>query len=650
MSTQTDPKASGSNSSDSETRDYSKTLFLPQTAFPMRAGLPKREPEWLARWQEMRLYDQIRKDSKGREKFVLHDGPPYANGNLHIGHALNKILKDFVARSHQMLGYDSVYVPGWDCHGLPIEWKIEEQYRAKGKDKDAVPINEFRAECRAFAQHWLDVQREEFKRLGVDGDWDNPYATMHLTSEASIARELMKFAMNGLLYRGSKPVMWSVVEGTALAEAEVEYQDYQSDTVWVKFPVRLAGRDGAQVSDLLSSAVVIWTTTPWTIPGNRAISFSSRIAYGLYEVTSAEHDFGPQPGEKLIFADKLAPEAFEKAKLGFKRIRTIEPELLAQIVCAHPLASSRNAAGSPEGVSGIQEHGNSGLQVSADAPPGVTQNTSGYEFLVPLLDGDHVTDDAGTGFVHTAPGHGREDFEIWMDNARDLNARGIDSTIPYTVGADGRFTKDAPGFEGEAVITAKGEKGKANEAVIKALIAKDMLFARGRLKHTYPHSWRSKKPVIFRNTPQWFIAMDKDFTAEDGKTATLRDRALASIDDTRFVPGAGQTRLRAMIEQRPDWVISRQRAWGVPISVFVNKESGEVIPSAGFNGSEELVNRIYEAFCKEGADAWFVEGAKNASLMVSLPTRMIGTRSMTFSMSGLNPARPTPSCWRIATT
>ena len=606
VSTDTKPRES-----DSGTRDYSKTLFLPQTDFPMRAGLPKREPDWLARWQETGLYERLRRDSAGREKFVLHDGPPYANGHLHIGHALNKILKDFVARSHQMLGYDSVYVPGWDCHGLPIEWKIEEQYRAKGNDKDAVPINEFRAECRAFAEHWLDVQRDEFRRLGVDGDWDNPYATMDFPSEASIARELMKFAMNGLLYRGSKPVMWSVVEGTALAEAEVEYQDYQSDTVWVKFPVA-----AADASDLNDAFVVIWTTTPWTIPGNRAISFSSRIEYGLYEVTSAENDFGPQPGEKLIFADKLAPEAFEKAKLGFKKLRSVSGDELADLTCAHPLASSRTSGlAARSGIQGQHiptvENAAPGSRVSADASPGMTD---GYDFLVPLFDGDHVTDDAGTGFVHTAPGHGREDFEIWMDNARALQERGIDTTIPYTVGPDGRFTKDAPGFEGEEIITAKGEKGKANEAVIKALIGKNMLFARGRLKHTYPHSWRSKKPVIFRNTPQWFISMDKDFTAEDGKTATLRDRALASIDDTRFVPSAGQTRLRAMIEQRPDWVISRQRAWGVPITVFVHRESGEVIPNAGFNGSEDLVNRIHDAFCKEGADAWFVDGARERFL------------------------------------
>ena len=574
-------------------RDYSKTLFLPQTEFPMRAGLPQREPEWLARWDKLDVFGKLRATSKGKEKFILHDGPPYANGHLHIGHALNKILKDIISRSHQMLGYDSHYVPGWDCHGLPIEWKVEEQYRAKGKDKDAVPINEFRAECRAFAQHWMDVQAEEFKRLGVDGDWDKRYATMDLRSEALIARELMKFAVNGLLYRGSKPVMWSVVERTALAEAEVEYQDYQSDTVWVKFPVIASNRkqgpivtrevganpSAPEVADALMGAyVVIWTTTPWTIPGNRAISYSGRISYSLYEVTAAENDFGPRPGEKLIFADKLAEESFAKAKLSYKRLMPLETADFEFLTCAHPLRDL------------------------------------GYGFDVPLLEGDHVTDDAGTGFVHTAPGHGREDFDAWMEHARDLQARGIDTTIPYTVGPDGRFTADAPGFEGEQVITDKGDKGGANEAVIKALIEANMLFARGRLKHTYPHSWRSKKPVIFRNTPQWFIAMDRDFEAADAVTGTLRGRALKAISDTRFVPGAGQTRLNAMIEQRPDWVISRQRAWGVPITVFVNRESGEVIPNAGFNGSDELTGRIVDAFTAEGADAWFKYDAKERFL------------------------------------
>ncbi|MBZ0216737.1 MAG: isoleucine--tRNA ligase, partial [Fimbriimonadaceae bacterium] len=492
--------------------------------------------------------------------------PPYANGNIHIGHALNKVLKDVITRSFQMRGYDSNYVPGWDCHGLPIEWKIEEQYRAKGKNKDDVPINEFRKECREFAAHWIGVQSEEFKRLGVEGDFEKPYTTMAFDAEAAIARELMKFAESGQLYRGSKPIMWSVVERTALAEAEVEYQDYESDTVWVKFPVAQS-----EQADLADAFVVIWTTTPWTIPGNRAISYAPRIKYGLYKITTAENDFGPQPGEKLIFADVLAEESFKKAKIGYDRIGDVSASNLKNIICRHPL----------KGVGG------------------------GYEFAVPLLEGDHVTDEAGTGFVHTAPGHGREDFEAWSDARRDLEARGIDTTIPYTVDADGKFTKDAPGFEGKQVITDKGKKGDANQAVIDALIATGTLFARGRLKHQYPHSWRSKKPVIFRNTPQWFVHMDRDI---DGPDDTLRNRALQAIAETRFVPAAGQNRLHGMIADRPDWVLSRQRAWGVPITVFVNRESGELL-------EDEAVNaRVIEAFRHEGADAWFAGDAKERFL------------------------------------
>ncbi|WP_439616534.1 isoleucine--tRNA ligase [Shinella sp.] len=541
--------------------DYSPTLYLPQTDFPMRAGLPTKEPETVARWQQMGLYKKLRASAAGREKFVLHDGPPYANGNIHIGHALNKILKDVITRSFQMRGYDSNYVPGWDCHGLPIEWKIEEKYREKGKNKDEVPVNEFRQECRDFAAGWIKIQAEEFKRLGIEGDFDNPYTTMNFHAEARIAGELLKIAKSGQLYRGSKPVMWSVVERTALAEAEVEYADVESDAIWVKFPVT----EGP--ADLLGNSVVIWTTTPWTIPGNRGIAFSSRYPYGLYEVESAQNDFGPQPGEKLIFATRLADESAAKAKLTFKFLRDIAPEELETVVCAHPLASL------------------------------------GYDFKVPLLDGDHVTDDAGTGFVHTAPGHGREDFDAWTAAARALEARGISSKIPFTVDDAGFYTADAPGFDGARVMDDNGKKGDANERVIKALIAASNLFARGRIKHSYPHSWRSKKPVIFRNTPQWFVYMDKEL----GDGTTLRSRSLNAIDDTRFVPAAGQNRLRAMIEGRPDWVLSRQRAWGVPIAVFAD-EKGEVL-------IDEAVNaRILEAFEQEGADAWFAEGAKERFL------------------------------------
>jgi isoleucyl-tRNA synthetase len=608
------------------TPDYSKTLYLPLTEFPMRAGLPQKEPEILKRWQEMDLYQRLRADAAGRKKYVLHDGPPYANGNLHIGHALNKVLKDVITRSFQMRGFDSNYVPGWDCHGLPIEWKIEEAYRAKGKNKDDIAINEFRKECREFATHWVGVQSAEFQRLGVTGDFKNPYLTMAFDAESVIAGELMKFAKSGQLYRGSKPIMWSVVEQTALAEAEIEYETVESDTVWVKFPfVSIAYKPSPELGALLhGSSIVIWTTTPWTIPGNRAISFSSRISYGLYEVTAAENDFGPQPGEKLIFADKLAEEAFSKAKLKFERKATISAQTLNGMKCIHPLAGW--AAASPRlhpeepqsGVSkdeGASPAGPSSFEAPLRSAP-QDEGRSGYTFVVPLLDGDHVTDDAGTGFVHTAPGHGRDDFEIWMSNAQALEARGISSRIPFTVDDQGFYTDDAPGF-GPAtgnparVMNHKGEKGDANKRVIEALIATGNLFARGRLKHEYPHSWRSKKPIIFRNTPQWFVHMDKDGVCADG---TLRATALRAIADTRFVPASGQNRLRAMIEQRPDWVLSRQRAWGVPISVFRNEETGQVIPGPDFGRSDALIERIMAAFAAEGADAWYAEGAKERFL------------------------------------
>ena len=536
--------------------DYKSTVFLPKTVFEMRGNLPEREPGLLDRWTKMDLYRRQREQSAGREKFILHDGPPYANGNLHIGHALNKILKDVINRSQQMLGKDANYVPGWDCHGLPIEWKVEEKYRADGRNKDDVPIVEFRRECREFADHWIGVQREEFRRLGVIGDWENPYTTMNYAAEAQIARELMKFVDNGLLYQGSKPVMWSVVEKTALAEAEVEYHDHESDTIWAKFPVRAA--DG---EDLAAASVVIWTTTPWTIPGNRAISFSSRISYGLYEVSEAPDDNWATSGDRLILADSLADDVMGSARAtAWKRVADVSADTLGGIVCAHPLAAL------------------------------------GYDFDIPLLDGDHVMDDAGTGFVHTAPGHGRDDYDIWVASGQALTARKIDTRIPYTVDADGFYTDEAPGFQGRQVITDKGKKGDANQAVIDALAAANALIARGRVKHQYPHSWRSKKPLIFRNTPQWFIAMDKPYT---DKGETLREVALAAIAATDFYPESGRTRLHGMIEGRPDWVISRQRAWGVPITVFVNRKTGEVLRDSA------VQERIAAAIAEEGADAWF---------------------------------------------
>jgi isoleucyl-tRNA synthetase len=617
--------------------DYTQTLFLPKTDFPMRAGLPQKEPEILARWARDDLYGQLRASAKGREKFVLHDGPPYANGNIHIGHALNKILKDMVVRSQQMAGKDSNYVPGWDCHGLPIEWKIEEEnYRAKGKAKpdfkDSAAMIAFRRECRAYAEHWVSVQREEFKRLGVVGDWDHPYLTMTYPAEAQIAREIFKFAANKLLYRGSKPVMWSVVEKTALAEAEVEYEEHTSDTVYVAFPVATV-RDVEvegwelelpQKRKLLEDAsVVIWTTTPWTIPGNRAISFSRKISYGIYRVVASPDGNWAAKGKVYILADALAEQFRHASKIDeFERVSKVSASELEEMSCRHPLADYESA----------------------------------YGFPVPLLAGDHVTDDAGTGFVHTAPGHGREDFDLWMsaESQQLLRSRGIDTRIPYTVDENGGLTKEAPGFEGKRVINDKGEKGDANEAVIKALIAAGNLVARGRLKHQYPHSWRSKKPVIFRNTPQWFIAMDKPFALpspreagrrwpdevgsdegrRDGEVlraqaadvsaaphpsplpvngergrggaggATLRETALHAISETRWVPASGENRITGMVNNKPDWVMSRQRAWGVPIAVFVAKGAHEVLID------DEVNKRIADAFEAEGADCWFAEGAK----------------------------------------
>ncbi len=614
-------------------RDWGQTLFLPKTDFPMRAGLPQMEPKLLERWQRIDLYSKLRAASKGRARFTLHDGPPYANGNIHIGHALNKILKDLVTRSQQMLGFDSNYVPGWDCHGLPIEWKIEEEYMAKGRPKpnfkDPAAMQAFRAECRAFAEHWMGVQSAEFQRLGVEGDWKHPYTTMTFPAEAQIARELMKFAETDQLYRGSKPVMWSVVEKTALAEAEVEYQDYQSDMVWVKFPalghVAYLGEQAA-VHHADGAFVVIWTTTPWTLPGNRAICFNSKLDYGLFKVTGAPENNWAKVGETYVLADKLAADVMKAGKVeAFERLGSVSGEELAKLVCAHPLRGQIQAA----------------VQEAAPHPNPLHAQAQGegrgdaYAFDVPLLDGDHVTDDAGTGFVHTAPGHGREDFDIWTASTRRLIAMGVDPAIPYTVDENGAFTKDAPGFEGERIITDKGEKGKANDAVIKKLAEAGMMVARGRLKHQYPHSWRSKKPVIFRNTPQWFIHMDKEIPfleqvsrehreklraagLTDGHNSaipkTLREVSLQAIRETEWVPASGENRIAGMIEAKPDWVISRQRAWGVPITVFVKKGTNEVLVDPEVNA------RIYEAMYAEGADAWFTDS--DGARFLKAPTKM----------------------------
>ena len=547
-------------------RDYRETVFLPETDFPMRAGLPKAEPELLKKWEEADLYHAVRKarQAAGAPLFVLHDGPPYANGNIHIGHALNKILKDFVVRSKFLTGHDVDYVPGWDCHGLPIEWKIEEEFRAKGRKKDEVPAAEFRKACREYAAKWIESQREEFKRLGVLGEWQDRYATMDFTTEAKVTAEFHKFLMSGQLYRGSKPVMWSPVERTALADAEIEYHPHVSPTIWVKFPIQPGdwGDASEAFEHLQGASVVIWTTTPWTIPANRAVSFNPKVAYFVYEVTDvkSEEELGFAPwvkvGDKLVLAEKLAEAVLQAANAkSWKQVIDVPPEVLAGLKLSHPLAA-------------------------LDA---------GYGFDVPMLAGDHVTDDAGTGFVHTAPGHGADDYLVWLKSGRSLDS------IPDTVDPDGAYYPTVPLFAGLKVLETEGKKagkfGDANPAVMNKLIAAGNLLARGRVEHSYPHSWRSKAPVIFRNTPQWFIRMDGE--------ESLRDKAMAAIAATAFYPDQGRNRIGGMVETRPDWLISRQRNWGTPLAMFVDKKTGEPLKDEAVN--ERIIKYINDG----GADAWF---------------------------------------------
>ena len=544
---------------DKPARDYRETVFLPETPFPMRAGLPQKEPQILAKWAAENIYGALRAERQraGAPLFVLHDGPPYANGAIHVGHCLQKTLKDFVVRSRFLLGFDVDYVPGWDCHGLPIEWKIEEELRGKGRKKEDVSRAEFRSRCREYAAHWIEVQKAGFKRLGVIGDWENRYATMDYASEAAIVAEFHKFVASGQLYRGSKPVMWSPVERTALADAEVEYHDHTSPTVWVKFPV-VEGSDATR-----GAAVVIWTTTPWTIPANRAVSYNEAIAYGVYQVEAMQTDLAFEPwakaGDRLIVADKLADEVFRAAKIATaRRVETVDCQ---GMVCAHPLA-------------GLDRY---------------------YGFQVPLLSGDHVTEDAGTGFVHTAPGHGADDYVVWLAHGH--------REIPETVDPDGAYYPEVALFAGLKVLETEGKKagkfGPANGAVMDRMIEAGTLLARGRLEHSYPHSWRSKAPIIFRNTPQWFIRMDEplDDAAHNGRS--LRETALEAIEATAFYPAQGKNRIRAMVESRPDWLISRQRAWGSPLAMFVDKETGQPLHDP------EVDRRIVEAIRAEGADAWF---------------------------------------------
>lgn len=516
------------------TQDYRPTLFLPNTEFPMRGNLPQKEPKILERWEKMGLYEKTLKAAEGRPVFTLHDGPPYANGNLHLGHALNKILKDIINRSQFKMGRKVAYVPGWDCHGLPIETKVEEGYRKKGRDKDSVPRIEFRRECREFAQKWLDIQCEEFKRLGVMGDWEDYYSTMSHDAEAEIVRLLGEFLLSGNLYRGVKPVMWSVVEKTALAEAEVEYKDHESPSIYVRFPVVKAA-----VPELDGASAVIWTTTPWTIPANRAIAYGEDVDYVILQVNAVGEGAEIKIGDKILVAQLLADNIKEATGITEASVvRSLKGAELKGTVCHHPL------------------------------------NGQGYDFDVPLLPGEHVTTETGTGLVHTAPSHGVEDFQLGKEFGLE---------VPELISDGGVFNDNVPLFAGQHVY-------KVNPSVCEKLRDVGALLHESKLLHSYPHSWRSKKPLIYRATPQWFIGMTIN---------NLQSKALDAIESVQWFPGQSINRIKSMVEGRPDWCVSRQREWGVPITVFVHKETGEALRDP------EVMERIVEAVKRESTDVWY---------------------------------------------
>jgi isoleucyl-tRNA synthetase len=515
-------------------------INLPKTAFSMKANLPIREPEILKYWEEINLYQELRNSRKGKEKFILHDGPPYANGNIHMGTALNKILKDIIVKFHQMDGKDSVYVPGWDCHGLPIEWKIEEQYKKNKKNKNEVPIVEFRKECRSFAEKWIEIHKTQFKRLGVVGDWDNYYSTMSFNAEAQIVRELGKFLKEGSLYKGFKPVLWSTVEKTALADAEVEYQDHKSDTIYAAFTVK-----SSNLKELIGNNIIIWTTTPWTIPANKALAYNEGLDYLLIQIEE-----GIFKDKKIVVATALLESMLKDCNISnYKKIREFKGKELKGTICNHPFLDL------------------------------------GYDFEIPMLEARFVTTEQGTGIVHCAPSHGPDDFNLCLNN-------GIKAI--ETVDGDGKYTKNVPLFEGLHIF-------KSNPIVIEKLKEQQKLLANGELTHSYPHSWRSKAPLVHRATPQWFISMDSHH---------LRDKALKAIDETKFYPSKGKERLKAMIETRPDWCVSRQRVWGVPLPIFINKKTKEILVDDEVN---ENIAKIYE---KEGSDCWFSDD----------PQRFLGTK------------------------
>ena len=505
-------------------------INLPKTAFSMKANLPLREPEFLKFWDNINLYEELRKSRKGQEKFVLHDGPPYANGNIHMGTALNKILKDIIVKFHQMDGKDSVYVPGWDCHGLPIEWKIEEQYKKNKKNKNEVPIVEFRKECRVFAEKWIDIHKDQFKRLGVIGDWENYYSTMSFDAEAQIVRELGKFLKEGSLYRGFKPVLWSTVEKTALADAEVEYQDHKSDTIYASFKIK-----STNVKELGGGEVIIWTTTPWTIPANKALAYNENLTYVLIKIT----DDGDFKDKEIIIAEALLESVIKDCNINnYKISKKFSGKEFKGTVCRHPFFEL------------------------------------GYDYDIPLLEANFVTTEQGTGIVHCAPSHGPDDFNLCLNN-------GIKAI--ETVDGDGKYTNNVLLFEGIHIF-------KANSLVIEKLKEQKKLLSNGELIHSYPHSWRSKAPLVHRATPQWFISMESH---------KLRDKALKAIDETTFYPNKGKERLKSMIETRPDWCVSRQRVWGVPLPIFLNKKTKEILVD------DEVFENIAKIYEKEGSDCWF---------------------------------------------
>ena len=566
-------------------RDYRPTVFLPKTDFPMKAGLPQKEPVIAARWKEEDLYGQIRKARAGREKFIFHDGPPYANGDIHIGHTLNKTLKDMVVRTQTLLGKDAPYVPGWDCHGLPIEWKIEEQYRKKKLNKDEVPPKEFRAECRAYAQHWVNVQREQFQRLGITGDWDNPYLTMDFQAEAVIVSELFKFAETGQVYRGAKPVMWSPVEKTALAEAEIEYEDIVSTQIDVAFEIV-----ESPIPELVGAQAVVWTTTPWTIPVNQAIAYGPDVAYYLLKAND---------GRDYLVAFDLV-EAFIKRSGLYFRENPDTPDIDDFKATLQHVATltfvGRDLAGT------IARHPMHKLGGFFAKPR-------------PFLPGDFVTTDQGTGLVHMAPDHGEDDFEL-------CKANGIDPV--FAVEADGKYRPDWLWLGGQGSVINNKFNAPDGPICTDLREAGALLAASADFRHSYPHSWRSKAKVIYRCTPQWFVAMDKPLPqfspltrAEqrweneggevnevcDDRNPTLRELALNAIAQTRFVPEKGRNRIGSMVEQRPDWVLSRQRAWGVPIALFVERKTGQLLVDA------EVNHRVVAAIREQGVDAWDPENA-----------------------------------------